>query len=80
MTQQGGKAGGIDNIVAELLKADPEKSFQKLHQPHLGGGGDSKSVVKRVNREDPQKGDLKDCSNWRGITLLIVASKVLDQA
>ena len=25
----------------------------------------------------PNKGDLKDCSNWRDITMLAVASKVL---
>ena len=25
----------------------------------------------------PKKGDLTECSNWRGITLMVVAAKVL---
>jgi len=25
----------------------------------------------------PQKGDLKDCNNWRGVTLLSVSGKVM---
>ena len=32
MFLKGGKAGGVDNIVAELLKADPETSPQKLYE------------------------------------------------
>ncbi|PFX33741.1 LINE-1 retrotransposable element ORF2 protein [Stylophora pistillata] len=77
-----GKAGSIDNIVAELLKADLEISTQKLH-----------GIIQLIWEEEraplewlkgliiklPTKGNLRDCTNWRGITLLIIASKVLGQ-
>ena len=74
------KAGGSDNIVAELLKADLETSSRKLH-----------GIITIIWEEEvvpdewlqglivklPKKGDLGDCNNWRGITLLVIASKVL---
>ena len=27
----------------------------------------------------PKKGDLTECNNWRGVTLMVVAEKVLDR-
>ena len=75
-----GKAAGVDNIVAELLKADIKTTTQKLRgviqmiwkneaMPH--------EWLKGLIVKMPKKGNLKECTNWRGITLLVIASKVL---
>ena len=75
-----GKAAGVDNIVAELLKADMETATQKLHEviqmiweneviPH--------EWLKGLIVKLPKKGNLKECTNWRGIALLVIASKLL---
>ncbi len=75
-----GKAPGIDNIQAELLKADVEYATTKV-----------KEIIDIVWRDEktpskwrkglivklPKKGNLKECKNWRGITLLPVVSKVM---
>ena len=34
-------------------------------------------MEERLDSENTQKGDLKECKNWRGVTLLPVASKVM---
>ncbi len=75
-----GKAGGIDNIVPELFKADIETATDKLHeiitdiwdQEQIPSEWKKGLIVKM-----PKKGDLTECGNWRGITLLPIASKVL---
>ena len=75
-----GKAPGIDNIQAELLKADIGFATTKV-----------KEIVDIVWRDEktprkwrkglivklPKKGNLKECKNWRGIALLSVVSKVM---
>ena len=75
-----GKAAGEDLIVAELLKADVSFTSKKI-----------KHILDEVWKQErtplrwkrgiivklPKKGDLKNCKNWRGITLLPVVSKVL---
>ena len=69
-----GKAAGVDNTVAELLKADIKTTTQKLHEiiqtiwenevmPH--------EWLKGLIVKLPKKGNLKECTNWRGITLLV---------
>ena len=74
-----GKAAGADNTVAELLKADIKATTQKLHEviqmiwenevmPH--------EWLKGLIDKLPRKGNLKECTNWRGIMLLVIASKV----
>jgi hypothetical protein len=75
-----GKASGPDNIAAELLQADMETTVNILH----------KLLYEILNTEQvpeewktvllvkiPKKGDLSICENWRGITLLCAASKIL---
>ena len=73
-----GKAPGIDNIPAELLKADIDYATTKV-----------KEIIDIVWRDEkiprkwrkgliaklPKKGNLKECKNWRGITLLLVVSR-----
>ncbi len=76
------KAGGSDGIQPELLKADIIKSADFLY-PVI------KDIWSTQNIPDdwkvgiiiklPKKGNLKDCNNWRGITLLNCASKILAQ-
>ena len=75
-----GKAPGIDNIQAELLKADVDYATTTV-----------KEIIDIVWRDEktprkwrkglivklPKKGNLKECKNWRGITLLPVVSKVM---
>ena len=75
-----GKAPGVDNITAELLKADIETSVDKIH-----------NLVREIWREErspedwnrglivklPKKGGLAQCGNWRGITLLVTTAKIM---
>ena len=74
------KVPGIDNITGEMLKADIEASttwlkklFDKIWAEEETPGECSRRVLTTV----PKKGDLSKCSNWRGITLLSVPSKIL---
>ena len=75
-----GKAAGVDNIVAELLKAGIKTTTQKLHEvfqmiwenevmPHEWLKGLIVTQTKKVN--------LKENTNWRVNTLPFRASKVL---
>lgn len=71
---------GIDSITAELLKAVIEFSTNKIHQ-----------LLKKIWKHEKipkswmegliirlaKKGRLKECKNWRGITLLSIVGKVL---
>ncbi len=67
------KAAGIDGIKGEMLKESGEIAVEALN----------KLFMKIWNREEipndwnegmivtvPKKGDMKDCNNWKGITLL----------
>ena len=66
-TLKNGKAAGVDNIVAELLKAEIKTTTQKLHDvfpmiwenevmPH--------EWLKGLLVKLPKKGNLKECTNW----------------
>ena len=75
-----GKAPRIDNIQAELLKADVDYVITKV-----------KEIIDIVRRDEktprkwrkglivklPKKSNQKECKNLRGITLLPVVSKVM---
>jgi hypothetical protein len=75
-----GKSAGVDGIQAELLKYGGDKLANRLTKlcNHIW----EKREVPRDWQDGiiiplPKKGDLKDCNNWRGITLLSVPGKVL---
>ena len=75
-----GKAPGIDNIHAEMLKVEPEEAARRL-----------KKILDKVWKEEevpndwkkgvimklPKKGDRSVCDNWRGVTLLSIPGKIL---
>ncbi|KAI8427072.1 hypothetical protein MSG28_014711 [Choristoneura fumiferana] len=75
-----GKAPGVDNINVELLKADPARSAEILY-PLLQRVWETERVPCEWKQgllvKVPKKGDLSVCDNWRGITLLPTAAKVL---
>ena len=77
---QNGKAPGIDTITAELLKADIEFSAKKVHQL-LGKIWKHEQIPEKWKKgliiKIAKKGNLKECKNSRGITLLPVVGKVL---
>ena len=77
-----GKAAGNDLIVAELLKADVDFTTEKVKQL-LDKIWQQEKIPDRWRKglivKLPKKGDLKNCKNWRGITLLPVVSKVLER-
>jgi hypothetical protein len=75
-----GKSAGIDDIQAELLKHGGENTTRQIQQ--LCNRIWETGEVPRDWRDGiiiplPKKGDLKDCNNWRGITLLSVPGKVM---
>jgi len=75
-----GKAPGDDGIQAELLKADIHFTGQKL-QKMFNEIWETEQTPTNWRRglifKIPKKGNLKECKNWRGITLLPVVSKIL---
>nr|KAG5696914.1 hypothetical protein BaRGS_015878 [Batillaria attramentaria] len=79
MTLRNGKAAGPDEIPAEAIKADTETAVNMLHS--LFSKIWEKEEVPAQWKEGiiiklPKKGDLMDCSNYRGIMLLSVPGKI----
>ena len=77
--QKNGKASGNDNINAELFKTDLEtntnilcKLFNLIWTRERFPESWKESQIVKI----PKKGDLSNCSNWRGISLLSVPSKI----
>ena len=78
-----GKAAGFDGITPEVLKADTSTTAKILE-----------GVLKKIWEDEavpedwkvgiiikiPKKGDLTQCGNWRGITLLSMVGKVLGRS
>nr|KAG5686071.1 hypothetical protein BaRGS_030686 [Batillaria attramentaria] len=82
ITLRNGKAAGPDEIPAEAIKADTETAVNMLHS--LFSKIWEKEEVPAQWKEGiviklPKKGDLRDCSNYRGIMLLSVPGKVLNR-
>lgn len=78
-----GKAAGPDDIPAEALKADTETTvemlfplFEKIWEEEEDIPADWKEgyLIKI-----PKKGDLSNCANYRGITLLSVPGKIFNR-
>ena len=74
-----GKAPGIDSLQAELFKADISTTsrlltdlFSKIWEQEIIPNDWFKGLIFTL----PKKGDLGNCDNWRGITLLFVSSKI----
>ena len=72
------KAAGIDLIFAELLKYGGEEivnrltyMFNLIWEQEIVPDNWTKGVVVKL----PKKGNLANCNNWRGITLLSVPGK-----
>lgn len=76
------KAPGIDNISPNILKANPDMLSSFL-EPLLKKIWEGETIPEEWNQgvliKLPKKGDLTDCNNWRGITLLPTCSKILSK-
>lgn len=68
-----GKAPGTDMMHAEMFLADTTTASRV--QPELFIKIWEQNTIQRECKL-PKKGDLKNCDNWRGITLLSIPSKV----
>ena len=81
-SMKNGKAAGIDNIPPEALSAGGEITVEVLWR-FLKKIWDAEEVPKEWKKgilvKLPKKGDLSDCGNWRGIMLLVIASKILSR-
>ncbi|XP_030638825.1 uncharacterized protein LOC115819438 [Chanos chanos] len=78
-TTKNGKAAGIDSIHAEMLKADLDTSvkvltdlFRNIWDRNVIPEDWAKSLIAKI----PKKGNLQNCKNCQGITLLSIPSKV----
>ena len=81
MTLRSGEATGPDEIPAEAIKADIETSvqmlyslFSKIWEKEVPAQWKEGIIIKL-----PKKGDLRDCSKYRGIMLLSTPGKVLNR-
>jgi hypothetical protein len=77
-----GKATGPDNIPPVVLKADPYAAadivlllFHDIWQKEKLPKEWKEGIIIKV----PNKGDLSQCRNWRGVTLLVVISKIFNK-
>ena len=75
-----GKAPGEDMITAELLKADLEFTTDRVKEL-IDTIWSLEKVPLKWKRgliiKIPKKGNLRECKNWRGVTLVPVVSKIL---
>jgi len=76
-----GKAAGAGNIPAEVLKVDPHISayillplFQDIWQTETFPKEWKEGIIVTFLK----KGDLSQCRNWRGVTLLAMISKIFN--
>uniref|UniRef100_A0A034VWX2 LINE-1 reverse transcriptase-like protein n=1 Tax=Bactrocera dorsalis TaxID=27457 RepID=A0A034VWX2_BACDO len=74
------KTPGPDNINPELLKADPQTTARILF-PLLKDIWTSEKIPDELKEGVitllPKKGNLSECKNWRGITLLSMVNKII---
>ena len=74
-----GKSPGIDNICIELLKTDVITAgniFTGLFSDIWTANEIPRDWNTNLIVKIPKKGDLQNCDNWRGITLLSMPSKI----
>ena len=75
-----GKAPGEDMITAEVLKADLEFTTDRVKEL-IDTIWSLEKVPRKWKRgliiKIPKKANLRECKNWRGVTLLPVVSKIL---
>ena len=75
-----GMAGGVDSLMVEILKTDLEICVDVLYY-FLHKVWEKEQIPEDWQRglivKLPKKGDLTKCNNWRGVTLMVVAAKVL---
>ena len=78
-----GKAAGIDSITIELLRAGGDVTtevlyelFTKIWEKEEILEDWSKGLIVKL----PKRGNLTDCDNWRGITLIPVIMKIFGSA
>ena len=77
-----GKAGGIDGVTADMLKTEEHTTPKLLTQIYNVIWSDEAAPPEwktGLIAKIPKKGDLSDCNNWRGITLLSLTSKVFSR-
>ena len=80
--QKNEKAPGPDGIPAEILKADIKHLNTDVVRDlweGFGGGNYSWGLERGLPGKVPKKGDLADCNNYRGITMLSVPEKIFSQ-
>ena len=72
-----GKAYGADGVTAEMLKAEETETlrllmciFREIWE---------REEIPETIPKSPKKGDLGNCDDWRGVTLLPITSKVFSQ-
>ena len=75
---ENGKAAGVDSIGAEFLKADIETTsilyalFSRIWEEEvIPQDWEEGLIIKLAKRSD-----LKNCNNWRGISLFSVPGKI----
>jgi len=81
-TLKNGKAPGIDQIHAEMMKAEEHFTPRLLTDilQRIWESEEAPSVWKTgLIVKLPKKGNLANCNNWRGIMLLPVTSKILSR-
>ena len=88
MTLRSGKAAGPDEIPADAIKADIETAIQMLYslfskiweKEEVPAQWKEGIIIKlHKKKKKKKKGDLRDCSNYRGIMLLSTPGKVLNR-
>ena len=74
------KAAGTDNITAEIFKGNPSTTASTLTpiiQEVWNSGKIPQKWKEGLTITIPKKGDLRECKNWRGISLLNTTIKIL---